>query len=489
MAGRPRRLGRARRRRRGAVARPGRPRRARPGRGAAPGPRGPLRRRRPHPARAGRWRRSSGCSRCRRTPSSAGSRRCGATRASARPRPGRWSASSPASRSRSRRGSRGWWPGRATSGGVLIAVMLLYPVAYLGLVVAPHALAVLWALVLGAATTTFPMVLTLIGLRAAHPRGHRGAVQLHPVDRLPAGRARPVRRRRPARGERRLDGPAAGARGAHRADARARRLRGATSQYVEDQLAPDEPRRIRALTPLLCGHERRADPASPRATSPCPGPSRRPTRRPPPPVNPYETPAAPPPPPPARRRRRPLRAAAGRPAAVRRPARRLRRRPPLRPTPSRGQPQYGAPTAEPEPSKAMAITALIASLLCCIPARLHPRPSSCWSRSKDGRNHGRAWRSAPSSSRSSSRSAWRGRRYRPHARSTGTSLAARSSNLKTGECFNASNLADDDEDFVEDIERGALRRAARRRGAGHQGPDPGRRRGLRPLVQHVCAPT
>ena len=54
---------------------------------------------------------------------------------------------------------------------VLFAVMLMYPVAYLGLVVAPHSLAVLWALVLGAGTTTFQMVLTLIGLRAATPEG------------------------------------------------------------------------------------------------------------------------------------------------------------------------------------------------------------------------------------------------------------------------------------------------------------------------------
>jgi CP family cyanate transporter-like MFS transporter len=54
---------------------------------------------------------------------------------------------------------------------VLVTVMLLYPVGYLGLVAAPHSLAVLWALVLGAATTTFPMVLTLIGLRAATPEG------------------------------------------------------------------------------------------------------------------------------------------------------------------------------------------------------------------------------------------------------------------------------------------------------------------------------
>lgn len=54
---------------------------------------------------------------------------------------------------------------------VLFAVMLMYPVAYAGLLVAPHSLAVLWALVLGAATTTFPMVLTLIGLRANTAEG------------------------------------------------------------------------------------------------------------------------------------------------------------------------------------------------------------------------------------------------------------------------------------------------------------------------------
>ena len=43
--------------------------------------------------------------------------------------------------------------------------MSCYPVAYVGLIVAPHALAVLWALVLGAALATFPIVLTLVGLR------------------------------------------------------------------------------------------------------------------------------------------------------------------------------------------------------------------------------------------------------------------------------------------------------------------------------------
>ena len=35
--------------------------------------------------------------------------------------------------------------------GVLIGVMLLYPVGYVGLMVAPHSLAVLWAVVLGVA--------------------------------------------------------------------------------------------------------------------------------------------------------------------------------------------------------------------------------------------------------------------------------------------------------------------------------------------------
>jgi len=48
---------------------------------------------------------------------------------------------------------------------VLVLVMSCYPVAYVGLLVAPHSLAVLWAVILGAALTTFPIVLTYIGLR------------------------------------------------------------------------------------------------------------------------------------------------------------------------------------------------------------------------------------------------------------------------------------------------------------------------------------
>jgi CP family cyanate transporter-like MFS transporter len=48
---------------------------------------------------------------------------------------------------------------------VLMLIIGCYPVAYLGLLVAPHSLAVLWAVVLGVALVTFPIVLTLIGLR------------------------------------------------------------------------------------------------------------------------------------------------------------------------------------------------------------------------------------------------------------------------------------------------------------------------------------
>ncbi len=56
-------------------------------------------------------------------------------------------------------------------GVLLAAVVACYPVAYVGLMVAPHDLAVLWAVVTGIGTTTFPLVLTLIGLRARSPEG------------------------------------------------------------------------------------------------------------------------------------------------------------------------------------------------------------------------------------------------------------------------------------------------------------------------------
>ena len=107
----------------------------------------------------------------RRTPCSAGSRRCGGTPAYSAAQAGALvgvvaATSIPLS---------AWSPRAIARPGnqrrVLIGVMLLYPVAYVGLMVAPYSLAVLWAVVLGAATTTFPMVLTLIGLRASTPEG------------------------------------------------------------------------------------------------------------------------------------------------------------------------------------------------------------------------------------------------------------------------------------------------------------------------------
>jgi MFS transporter, CP family, cyanate transporter len=48
---------------------------------------------------------------------------------------------------------------------VLMVIIACYPIAYFGLIAAPHSLAVLWALVLGVALATFPVILTLIGLR------------------------------------------------------------------------------------------------------------------------------------------------------------------------------------------------------------------------------------------------------------------------------------------------------------------------------------
>lgn len=54
---------------------------------------------------------------------------------------------------------------------LLWGVIACYPVAYLGLMVAPYSLGWLWALVTGAGTATFPLALTLIGLRARTAAG------------------------------------------------------------------------------------------------------------------------------------------------------------------------------------------------------------------------------------------------------------------------------------------------------------------------------
>ena len=54
---------------------------------------------------------------------------------------------------------------------LLWAVLACYPVAYVGLILAPHSLAVLWALLVGVGAAIFPLVLTLIGLRARTASG------------------------------------------------------------------------------------------------------------------------------------------------------------------------------------------------------------------------------------------------------------------------------------------------------------------------------
>jgi MFS transporter, CP family, cyanate transporter len=54
---------------------------------------------------------------------------------------------------------------------LLTVIMACYPVGYLGLLLAPVGGAWIWALAVGAGTSTFPFILTLIGLRARTPAG------------------------------------------------------------------------------------------------------------------------------------------------------------------------------------------------------------------------------------------------------------------------------------------------------------------------------
>lgn len=58
---------------------------------------------------------------------------------------------------------------------LMVAVMGCYPVAFLGLLVAPERWGVLWAMLLGIGGTTFPIILVMIGLRA---RTHEGTAAL-----------------------------------------------------------------------------------------------------------------------------------------------------------------------------------------------------------------------------------------------------------------------------------------------------------------------
>jgi hypothetical protein len=133
------------------------------------------------------------------------------------------------------------------------------------------------------------------------------------------------------------------------------------------------------------------------------------------------------------------------------------------PPPAYGAPQYGtpqytpgypgaAPVGEPEPSKGMAITSLILSILCCFPVGLI-LAIVVLVRSRDGRNHGKGLAIAAvvisiitfiggvAAAIGLSQVDWE---------EFGKSLLP-VENLETGECLNAGNLTDDDAQFVDSI--------------------------------------
>ncbi|WP_245644628.1 MFS transporter [Nocardioides jensenii] len=60
---------------------------------------------------------------------------------------------------------------RTDQRGVLLAVMACYPIGYVGLMLAPHSLAFVWAVLVGIGACTFPLILTMIGLRSRTPAG------------------------------------------------------------------------------------------------------------------------------------------------------------------------------------------------------------------------------------------------------------------------------------------------------------------------------
>ena len=69
----------------------------------------------------------------------------------------------------------GQWPGARGPRRLVLAIMLCFPAGYLGLMVAPHSLAVLWALLVGIGAVTFPIA-DLHRTALAHAGEHRRAV-------------------------------------------------------------------------------------------------------------------------------------------------------------------------------------------------------------------------------------------------------------------------------------------------------------------------
>jgi CP family cyanate transporter-like MFS transporter len=54
---------------------------------------------------------------------------------------------------------------------LILALGICYPIGYVGLILAPEGGAWVWAVLVGAAASIFPLVLTLIGLRARTSQG------------------------------------------------------------------------------------------------------------------------------------------------------------------------------------------------------------------------------------------------------------------------------------------------------------------------------
>ena len=123
------------------------------------------------PGSAGQWPSPSGSSHCRRMSSSAGSPSSGATPATPPSPPGRSSASSRGPASRSPSGCLLPPPAARARSACSCRVSACYLVGYAGLLVAPYALAIPCAILIGVGTCTFALVLTLIGLRSRTPDG------------------------------------------------------------------------------------------------------------------------------------------------------------------------------------------------------------------------------------------------------------------------------------------------------------------------------
>ena len=77
-------------------------------------------------------------------------------------------------------------------GWLIAAGIASFVLGYLGLLLAPAALPLLWALLIGSGSILFPICLVLINLRTRTQRRYRRAERIRPGDGVRARRARPV---------------------------------------------------------------------------------------------------------------------------------------------------------------------------------------------------------------------------------------------------------------------------------------------------------